>query len=89
MIPSEKKQPKIVIVGAGPCGLGAAFRLQELQHDNFVVLDQATGPGGLAQSDVDPQGFTWDFGTCLFVSSFATWQWNGWPIVQKESSRLP
>jgi len=55
-------QPKIVIIGSGPTALGSAFRLQELGHTNYVVLDQASEPGGLARSDVDPQGFTWDYG---------------------------
>ena len=28
---------KIVIVGAGPTGLGAAYRLHELDYDNWVL----------------------------------------------------
>jgi monoamine oxidase len=57
-----KKQPKVVIIGSGPTGLGAAYRLQELGHSNFIMLDQASEAGGLARSDVDPEGFTWDYG---------------------------
>jgi len=56
------KEPKIVIIGSGPTGLGAAFRLQELGHSNFVMLDQAAQAGGLARSDVDDEGFVWDYG---------------------------
>lgn len=55
-------EPKIVVIGSGPTGLGAAFRLQELGHTNFVMLDQAAEAGGLARSDVDAEGFTWDYG---------------------------
>lgn len=71
----KSEECKIVIIGSGPTGLGAAWRLQELGHENFVMLDQASEPGGLARSDVDPQGFTWDYGTfpmlwlCLPVRS--------------------
>jgi len=59
------EDPKIVIIGSGPCGLGAAFRLQELGHSNFVMLDQASEAGGLARSDIDPEGFYWDYGKFL------------------------
>ncbi len=52
----------IVIIGAGPTGLGAALRLQELGHEDFLLLDAAAGPGGLAASVRDEQGFTWDMG---------------------------
>jgi protoporphyrinogen oxidase len=53
---------KILILGAGCTGLGAAIRFQELGHDNFLVLEQNGYPGGLATSFVDEQGFTWDVG---------------------------
>ena len=75
---SSTTEPKIVIIGSGPTGLGSAFRLQELGHQNFVMLDQASTPGGLARSDVDPQGFTWDYGVsiptagCYTVCPFVT-----------------
>ena len=32
-------EPKIVIIGAGPTGLGAGYRLRELGHDDWVILD--------------------------------------------------
>jgi len=53
---------RIVIIGAGPTGLGAANRLEELGHTDYVVLEQTSRPGGLAASVVDDQGFTWDIG---------------------------
>ncbi|MCC7010661.1 MAG: FAD-dependent oxidoreductase [Acidobacteria bacterium] len=62
---------RVLIVGAGPTGLGAAHRLVELGHDDFVVLDRAAGPGGLAASVVDPQGFTWDIGGHVQFSHYA------------------
>lgn len=52
----------IVIIGAGPTGLGAAWRLHEFGHTEYLLLESADGPGGLASSVVDPQGFTWDIG---------------------------
>lgn len=53
---------RTLILGAGPTGLGAAYRLAELGFDDFTVLEARDGPGGLAGSVVDPQGFTWDLG---------------------------
>lgn len=52
---------RIAIIGAGPCGLGAAWRLNELGHDNWVLLEQTPDPGGLASS-FEKDGFTWDIG---------------------------
>jgi len=51
-----------VILGAGPTGLGAAFRLKELGHSRFHVYDRAFHVGGLASSHIDAKGFTWDIG---------------------------
>ena len=53
---------RVVIVGAGPTGLGAAWRLTELGHRDVTLIDARLGPGGLAASIVDPAGFTWDIG---------------------------
>lgn len=53
---------KIAILGTGPCGLGAAWRLQELKHQNFKIFERLDYPGGLASSFIDEKGFTWDIG---------------------------
>lgn len=53
---------KVLILGAGCTGLGAAYRLHELGHTDFLVLEQNGYPGGLASSFVDEKGFTWDIG---------------------------
>ncbi len=53
---------RVVILGAGPTGLGAANRLKELGHTNFHIYDQAGQVGGLATSYKDDKGFVWDIG---------------------------
>jgi protoporphyrinogen oxidase len=53
---------RVLILGAGPTGLGAAYRLQELAVDTFTVLEATERVGGLASSDVDAANFTWDVG---------------------------
>jgi protoporphyrinogen oxidase len=53
---------RVVILGAGPTGLGAANRLLELGHTNFHIYDRSGQVGGLAASYKDPQGFVWDVG---------------------------
>ena len=32
---------KIVIIGAGPTGLGAAYRLHELGYDNWALYEKS------------------------------------------------
>jgi protoporphyrinogen oxidase len=53
---------RVLILGAGCTGLGAAYRLHELGQTDFLVLEQNSYPGGLATSFVDEKGFTWDIG---------------------------
>jgi protoporphyrinogen oxidase len=53
---------RVVILGAGPTGLGAAYRLSELGIDSFTLIEACPTPGGLATSEVDEHGFTWDVG---------------------------
>ncbi len=61
---------RIVIIGGGPTGLGAANRLQELGHTDWVLLEAADSFGGLASSVVDDQGFTWDLGGHVLFSHY-------------------
>jgi len=56
------RDQKIVILGAGPTGLGAAHRLAELGYSNFLLLEKEKHAGGLASSFTDNKGFTWDIG---------------------------
>ncbi len=64
------KQPRLLIIGAGPCGLGAAWRLHELGYSNFHVYEQLPHVGGLASSFIDPEGFTWDIGGHVLHSHY-------------------
>jgi protoporphyrinogen oxidase len=61
---------KIIILGAGPTGLGAAYRLKELGHTNFHMYDRAPYIGGLASSFKDDKGFTWDIGGHVMFSHY-------------------
>jgi len=51
-----------LIVGAGPTGLGAAWRLDTLGHDSWRLYEAEPVAGGLASSVTDERGFTWDLG---------------------------
>lgn len=61
---------KIAIIGAGPCGLGAAWRLHELGYDFYNLFEKNDYVGGLAASFVDRQGFTWDIGGHIQFSHY-------------------
>jgi protoporphyrinogen oxidase len=57
----------IAILGAGPTGLGAAWRLANSGPESpnqpaFALFDGSDNPGGCAASQKTPQGFTFDFG---------------------------
>ena len=54
---------RVVVVGAGLGGLGAALRLQGMGHD-VVVVEGRARPGGRAYQLRD-RGFTWDTGPSL------------------------
>ncbi|HEX9079919.1 MAG TPA: FAD-dependent oxidoreductase [Desulfuromonadaceae bacterium] len=61
----------IVILGAGPCGLGAAHRLHELGHADWQIFERNGHVGGLSASFVDDAGFTWDIGGHVLFSHYA------------------
>ena len=65
-----RSDPKIVILGAGPTGLGAAWRLEELGHHSWTLLEASDRLGGLATSIVDDKGFTWDIGGHVLFSHY-------------------
>ena len=61
---------RIIILGGGPCGLGAAWRLCELGHTDFVVCEKNNYWGGLSASFKDTQGFWWDLGGHVLFSHY-------------------
>ncbi len=63
-------EPRIVIIGAGPTGLGAGYRLQELGYDDWVILEANDYVGGLATSFTDEAGFTYDIGGHVMFSHY-------------------
>jgi protoporphyrinogen oxidase len=62
--------PRIVIVGAGPTGLGAGYRLQELGHRDWRMYERNSHVGGLASSQTDGAGFTYDIGGHVMFSHY-------------------
>ena len=61
----------VLVVGAGPTGLGAAVTLAERGVDHLVV-EAADTPGGMARSVHDDAGFTWDLGGHVIHSHFVS-----------------
>jgi protoporphyrinogen oxidase len=84
---------KYVLIGSGPTGLGAAYRLKELGETDFIVLEKEEYCAGLASSFVDDQGFTWDIGGHVQFSHYAYFDQlmvealgdEGWLHHQRES----
>ena len=60
----------ILIVGAGPTGLGAAWKLDELGHEDWCLCEAQPSAGGLASSVIDEHGFTWDLGGHIQFSHY-------------------
>ena len=59
-----------VILGAGPTGLGAAYRLRERGEEDFEVFERSGRIGGLATSFQDSKGFTWDVSGHIIFSNY-------------------
>src|ERR1035437_6250147 len=86
-------QPPVIIVGAGPTGLGAARQLSVLGHQNWLLLETEGRPGGLARSFRDKAGFTWDIGGHVQFSHYSLFDEamleflgaDGWLQHQRES----
>jgi protoporphyrinogen oxidase len=61
---------KIVILGGGPCGLGAAWRLTEIGHEEWILCEKNDYWGGLSASFRDQEGFWWDLGGHVLFSHY-------------------
>ena len=61
---------RIVIIGAGPCGLAAGWALNERGHENYTIIERSGYAGGLSASFVDQAGFTWDVGGHVLFSHY-------------------
>jgi protoporphyrinogen oxidase len=61
---------KILILGAGPCGLGAAYHLNNLGHTDWQIFERNDYVGGLAASYLDDKNFTWDIGGHVLFSHY-------------------
>ncbi|HEY9783757.1 MAG TPA: FAD-dependent oxidoreductase [Candidatus Obscuribacterales bacterium] len=67
---TRKQRHKFLIVGGGPTGMGAAWRLNELGQKDWLLLERSDHPGGLASSVVDEKGFVWDLGGHVLFSHY-------------------
>jgi protoporphyrinogen oxidase len=84
---------RVLILGCGPTGCGAAWRLEEAGHHDYEILEAASGPGGLAASTVDDAGFTWDLGGHVQFSHYRYYDrvldtavTDGWLWHERDSS---
>ncbi|KAJ2972943.1 hypothetical protein NQ176_g6871 [Zarea fungicola] len=59
-----------LIIGAGPTGLGAAHRLNELNSASWRVIDSSPTPGGLSSTETTPEGFLYDIGGHVIFSHY-------------------
>lgn len=61
---------EILILGAGPTGLGAALQLHKKGIEKWLLVDAQDRPGGMAVTEKDEAGFHWDLGGHVIHSSF-------------------
>ncbi|CAK7274108.1 hypothetical protein SEPCBS57363_005992 [Sporothrix epigloea] len=60
----------VLVIGAGPTGLGAAKRLNHINGPSWLILDSNEKAGGLASTDVTPEGFLYDVGGHVIFSHY-------------------
>ncbi|KAL7819202.1 FAD/NAD(P)-binding domain-containing protein [Trichoderma aethiopicum] len=60
----------VLVIGMGPTGLGAAKRLNQIGGPSWLIVDAADKAGGLASTDVTPEGFLYDVGGHVIFSHY-------------------
>ncbi|KAF4655654.1 hypothetical protein FOZ61_007459 [Perkinsus olseni] len=60
----------VLVIGAGPTGLGAATRLNQHGVHSWVLVEAESEAGGLACTDETPEGFLFDMGGHVIFSHF-------------------
>ena len=83
---------EFLIIGGGPCGLGAARRLVQAGKSDVLVLEREPVFGGLAGSEYK-NGYTWDYGCHVQHSHYGEFDRamiealgeDGWYHHQRES----
>lgn len=60
----------VLVIGAGPTGLGAAKRLKQIDEPSWMIVDSNETAGGLASTDVTPEGFLYDVGGHVIFSHY-------------------
>ncbi|EOD45974.1 Udp-galactopyranose mutase protein [Neofusicoccum parvum] len=66
----EEINVDVLVIGAGPTGLGAAKRLNHINGPSWLIIDSNPVPGGLASTDVTPEGFLYDVGGHVIFSHY-------------------
>ena len=67
----DREPGRLLILGAGPTGLGAGYRLRELEYNDFLIAEASDHVGGLASSERSANGFTYDIGGHVLFSHYA------------------
>ncbi|KAL8685266.1 MAG: hypothetical protein Q9218_007872 [Villophora microphyllina] len=70
LLTSGSRSVDVLIIGAGPTGLGAAKRLNQIDGPSWKIIDCNETPGGLASTDVTPEGFLYDVGGHVIFSHY-------------------
>ncbi|KAF2005859.1 UDP-galactopyranose mutase-like protein [Amniculicola lignicola CBS 123094] len=60
----------VLVIGAGPTGLGAAKRLNQIDGPSWLIVDSNKTPGGLASTDTTEEGFLYDVGGHVIFSHY-------------------
>ncbi|KAF2760053.1 UDP-galactopyranose mutase [Pseudovirgaria hyperparasitica] len=70
MASQEQIEVDVLIIGAGPTGLGAAKRLNQINGPSWMIIDRNEKAGGLASTDITEEGFLYDVGGHVIFSHY-------------------